>query len=93
MQSGSNSRNAATGKPVRAPVPDMDPKIADAFKAPPGAPADMWPLYAKIRGVPLLVIRGALSDLAERGDRDAHGPGKARFAAHRGRQPGPHTTA
>jgi pimeloyl-ACP methyl ester carboxylesterase len=45
------------------PVPDVDPKIADAFKAPPGAPADMWPLYAKIHGVPMLVIRGALSDL------------------------------
>ena len=45
------------------PVPDMDPKIAHAFTNPPTAPADMWPLYATIRGVPLLVIRGALSDL------------------------------
>ena len=46
------------------PVIDMDPKIAEAFKAPiPAAPADLWPLYARIQGVPMLVIRGALSDL------------------------------
>jgi pimeloyl-ACP methyl ester carboxylesterase len=44
------------------PVPDMDPKIADAFKTP-SAAADMWPLFSMIKGVPLLVIRGALSDL------------------------------
>ena len=44
------------------PVPDMDPKIADAFKNP-SAAADMWPLFSMIKGVPLLVIRGALSDL------------------------------
>jgi pimeloyl-ACP methyl ester carboxylesterase len=45
------------------PVPDMDPKISQAFTNPTTAPADMWPLYAQIQGVPLLVIRGALSDL------------------------------
>jgi pimeloyl-ACP methyl ester carboxylesterase len=45
------------------PVPDMDPRIGDAFRSPPTAPADMWPLYAQIKSVPLLVIRGALSDL------------------------------
>jgi len=45
------------------PVPDMDPKISDAFRTPSAAPADMWPLYALIKDVPLLVIRGALSDL------------------------------
>jgi pimeloyl-ACP methyl ester carboxylesterase len=45
------------------PVPDMDPKIAEAFKNPATGPADLWPLYAQIQGVPLLVIRGALSDL------------------------------
>jgi pimeloyl-ACP methyl ester carboxylesterase len=45
------------------PVPDMDPRIADAFRNPPAAPATMWPLYAQIQDVPLLVIRGALSDL------------------------------
>ncbi|HME38875.1 MAG TPA: alpha/beta hydrolase [Steroidobacteraceae bacterium] len=46
------------------PVPDMDPKIADALRTPPAsAPADLWPLYSQIKGVPMLVIRGALSDL------------------------------
>lgn len=45
------------------PIPDMDPKIGDAFKNPASAAMDLWPLYAQIKGVPLLVIRGALSDL------------------------------
>ena len=49
------------------PVPDMDPKIADAFKAPAAAPADMWPLYARIKDVSILVIRGALSDILSSG--------------------------
>jgi pimeloyl-ACP methyl ester carboxylesterase len=44
------------------PVPDMDPKIGDAFKAPSRAPADLWPLYSQIK-VPMLVIRGATSDI------------------------------
>jgi pimeloyl-ACP methyl ester carboxylesterase len=45
------------------PVPDLDPKIADAFKNLASAPADLWPLFSQIQGVPMLVIRGALSDL------------------------------
>jgi predicted O-methyltransferase YrrM/pimeloyl-ACP methyl ester carboxylesterase len=45
------------------PVPDMDPQIAAGLRAPQTAPLQMWPLYAQIRGVPMLVIRGALSDL------------------------------
>ncbi len=45
------------------PVPDMDPKISEAFKTPVTAPADMWPLFSMIKSVPMLVIRGALSDL------------------------------
>ena len=45
------------------PVPDMDPKIGDAFKNPGTAPADLWPMYAAIAGVPMLVLRGARSDL------------------------------
>jgi pimeloyl-ACP methyl ester carboxylesterase len=44
------------------PVPDMDPKIGDAFKTPATAPADLWPLYSQIK-VPMLVIRGATSDI------------------------------
>jgi pimeloyl-ACP methyl ester carboxylesterase len=46
------------------PVPDMDPKISEAFKAPATAPpADMWPLFAQAKSVPMLVIRGASSDI------------------------------
>lgn len=45
------------------PVPDMDPLIAAGFRNPPTEPLQMWPLYAQITRVPLLVIRGALSDL------------------------------
>ncbi len=45
------------------PIPDVDPKISEALKNPGAAPADLWPLYARIKGVPMLVIRGALSDL------------------------------
>jgi pimeloyl-ACP methyl ester carboxylesterase len=45
-----------------APVPDMDPKISEAFKNASTAP-DMWPLYALLKGVPMLVIRGSQSDL------------------------------
>ena len=45
------------------PVPDVDPKISQAFTNPSTAPGDLWPLYSQIKGVPMLVIRGALSDL------------------------------
>jgi pimeloyl-ACP methyl ester carboxylesterase len=46
-----------------APIPDMDPRIGEAFKNPTAAAPDLWPLYAQIKGVPMLVIRGGLSDL------------------------------
>jgi pimeloyl-ACP methyl ester carboxylesterase len=45
------------------PAPDMDPKIGEAFKNTSAAAPDMWPLYAQIKGVPMLVIRGSLSDI------------------------------
>ncbi len=55
------------------PVLDYDPDIAQAFKPPPGQPAtptpDMWPLFKGLAFTPkkarrpLLLIRGALSDL------------------------------
>jgi pimeloyl-ACP methyl ester carboxylesterase len=44
------------------PVPDVDPNIAKAMRTP-GAAADLWPVYAQISGVPMLVIRGAHSDI------------------------------
>lgn len=45
------------------PVPDMDPKIAEALKTPSAVTPDLWPLFHQIGPVPLLVIRGAMSDL------------------------------
>ena len=49
--------------PQGRPVPDMDPAISKAFSAPSAAPADLWPLFAQIKSVPMLVIRGASSDI------------------------------
>jgi pimeloyl-ACP methyl ester carboxylesterase len=45
------------------PVPDVDPRISEAFRQQPGAPVDLWPVFASIRAVPILVIRGATSDI------------------------------
>jgi pimeloyl-ACP methyl ester carboxylesterase len=45
------------------PMPDVDPKIAQAFQQPASAPADLWPLYAQLKEMPMLAIRGALSDI------------------------------
>ena len=45
------------------PVPDIDPRISEALRNTQSAAPDLWPLYAQIKGVPLLVIRGALSDI------------------------------
>lgn len=53
-----------TGKPVLA----YDPRISDAFISDYGneKPADMWPLFNSIQDRPMLVIRGAISDLLTR---------------------------
>ncbi|MGA2399935.1 MAG: alpha/beta hydrolase [Steroidobacteraceae bacterium] len=55
----SGYREDAHGKPV----PDMDPAIGKAFSTPASAPSDLWPLFAQIGNVPMLAIRGALSDI------------------------------
>ncbi len=46
---------------------DYDPRIGDAVReVPPPAPdADPWPLYERLKGVPTVVLRGALSDILE----------------------------
>jgi pimeloyl-ACP methyl ester carboxylesterase len=56
------ARNGYRDAPDGTPVPDMDPAIGKAFGNPATPPADLWPLYAQI-SVPMLVIRGALSDI------------------------------
>jgi pimeloyl-ACP methyl ester carboxylesterase len=45
------------------PVLDMDPKISEAFRNSSTAAPDMWPLFALLKSVPILVIRGAQSDI------------------------------
>jgi pimeloyl-ACP methyl ester carboxylesterase len=49
--------------PAGVPVSDVDPAISKTFSAPAAtSPPDLWPLFAQIRA-PMLVIRGALSDI------------------------------
>lgn len=47
------------------PVPDMDPMVGEAVRQPRGAaPApDLWPLWPALGPIPMLAIRGVLSDL------------------------------
>lgn len=43
---------------------DYDPDISAPFRQPGGAaPADLWPLFDALKPIPLLVVRGAISDL------------------------------
>jgi pimeloyl-ACP methyl ester carboxylesterase len=46
---------------------DYDMKIAEPFKLPGGeAGVDLWPVFESMTGVPLLVLRGATSDILEK---------------------------
>ena len=49
------------------PVPDVDPRISEALKNTGTAAPDLWPLFSQIKSVPLLVIRGVLSDILSAG--------------------------
>ena len=44
-------------------VPDYDPKIAEGLAAGSAVPPDLWPLFDAVSQRPLLVIRGAHSDI------------------------------
>lgn len=45
-------------------VADYDPKIGDALRSGgPGTPGDVWALWAQLRQVPILAVRGATSDV------------------------------
>jgi pimeloyl-ACP methyl ester carboxylesterase len=57
------ARQSFRENPQGVPVPDVDPKISEAFKNFTGAPPDMWALFDKIKSIPMLVFRGALSDV------------------------------
>ena len=46
---------------------DYDMKIAEPFKLPGGeAGVDLWPVFDSLLGIPLLVLRGATSDILEK---------------------------
>jgi pimeloyl-ACP methyl ester carboxylesterase len=46
------------------PVLDVDRGVGEAVRAAPaGAAPDLWPLYAALKPVPTLAIRGELSDV------------------------------
>jgi pimeloyl-ACP methyl ester carboxylesterase len=42
---------------------DADPMIGEMLRAAPVATADLWPFWKALRGLPMLVIRGAQSDI------------------------------
>lgn len=51
-------------KPAGRIVPDYDLGIAEPFRRPGGeAGADLWPAFDALVDVPLLIVRGALSDV------------------------------
>jgi pimeloyl-ACP methyl ester carboxylesterase len=43
------------------PVLDCDPRVGDAVRAAPAG--DLWPAFARLQSIPMLVIHGALSDI------------------------------
>jgi pimeloyl-ACP methyl ester carboxylesterase len=46
------------------PVLDCDPRVGDALRAAEPAPqGGLWPVFARLGPIPMLVIRGALSDI------------------------------
>ena len=45
------------------PVADVDPRVGDAMRASTASTPDLWPLYGTLGAMPVLAIRGALSDI------------------------------
>ncbi|HWF99222.1 MAG TPA: alpha/beta hydrolase [Steroidobacteraceae bacterium] len=52
-------RADASGRPVL----DCDPRVGDALRAAPPVPGGFWPVFARLGGIPMLVIHGARSDI------------------------------
>lgn len=52
-------RADASGRPVH----DCDPRVGDALRAAPAAPSTLWPVFARLGAIPMLVIHGAHSDI------------------------------
>lgn len=49
------------------PVFDYDPRIGELISAAPAVPADLWSVFSRLRAMPMLVIRGELSDILSLG--------------------------
>jgi len=45
------------------PVLDCDPRVGDALRAAPAVPGGLWPVFARLQALPMLVVHGALSDI------------------------------
>ncbi len=57
------ARRSYREDPSGTPVLDCDPGVGTAMRAAAAEPADLWPVYAALKPVPTLAIRGALSDI------------------------------
>ncbi|MGH8328264.1 MAG: alpha/beta fold hydrolase, partial [Steroidobacteraceae bacterium] len=45
------------------PVLDCDPRVGQALRAAPPAAGSLWPVFARLGAIPMLVVHGALSDI------------------------------
>lgn len=45
------------------PVPDSDPNIGLLFRSGEATPPNLWPVFSQLHALPMLVIRGAMSDI------------------------------
>jgi pimeloyl-ACP methyl ester carboxylesterase len=52
-------REDASGTPVL----DVDPMVGEALRAAPATAGDLWPLFIALTAIPMLAIRGALTDI------------------------------
>jgi pimeloyl-ACP methyl ester carboxylesterase len=52
-------REDAAGRPIA----DADPNIGRLFRSGAATPQDLWPVFAQLKDLPMLIIRGASSDI------------------------------
>ena len=48
---------------ARTPVTECDPQVGEALRSAPASAGDLWSVWAQLGDLPVLAIRGALSDL------------------------------
>jgi pimeloyl-ACP methyl ester carboxylesterase len=46
---------------------DMDPAIGTAMRESAASPSDLWGVFEALKGIPTLLLRGALSDILDEG--------------------------